>query len=903
MVLVVLGAGPLAGDDAAPAGEDVQPIPVAALSRDTPVDFEKEVLPFLGRSCLACHNRAESKGGLVLETPKAIQEGGKKGAVVVPGKRGESVLLAIASRAKRPVMPPSKNQVGAKPLAPEELGLLALWIDQGAKGEVKGPSAVIEWRPLPASASPIFAVAIAPAGDVAACSRGDQVHVHGLSDGKLAARLIDPSLGERGYPAPGAAHMDGVQALAFRPDGEAMASAGFRVVKIWKRARGARRLELASPGSPATSLAASPSGDRAAVGTSGGRIIIWDLGSGGAGRALAAHAAAVTGLAFSPDGTRLYSSSLDGSIAAWDIAGGFPAARWGAPSPVNALVLSGKGSRLAAGLADGTILDILLAEPPANGSPVSPPRILTGHAKTVTSLAAVPGAETRVLSGSEDGTAREWDLEAGKEVRQLGHGAPVTAVAARPDGKRFASAGADGIVKLWKAEDGGEVAKLAGDPEAADLVARRKKAVGYAEGVAGAAKGALAAAEKSVGDAEKKAAEAKAALEKLVAAQPVPADKPEDAAKSPADAKKARKKAEREKKDVEDAAGDAVLAVRAATEARDRVKADADRVEAALAGGRADLEAAVKAAAEKEKRVRAVAFTTGGETLLAAAEDGAIRAWSVDRAAGAGRIETGSAPVVALADVAGRGILTASADGAVLWDAGAPWPLERVLGSVDDPAVFKDRVTALDWSPDGQLIATGGGEPSRTGELKVWRAVDGGLFRDIPDPHSDSVFGVEFSPDGRLLASAGADKFVKVWDAASGKLVRSFEGHTNQVLGVSWRSDQKLLASAGADNVIKVWSLETGEQVRTIGGFGKQVTAIRFIPWSSSVASSSGDANVRVHNAESGGGERSFGGGGYLHALAVGASGRLIAAGGHEGKLLIWDATDGKQLQEIPPPP
>jgi WD40 repeat protein len=252
--------------------------------------------------------------------------------------------------------------------------------------------------------------------------------------------------------------------------------------------------------------------------------------------------------------------------------------------------------------------------------------------------------------------------------------------------------------------------------------------------------------------------------------------------------------------------------------------------------------------------------------------------------------------------VPGRGLVSGSAAGAVLWDLDPPWVLERVVGAIDSPAPFMDRVQALDWSPDGKLLAAGGGEPSRGGELKVIRAQDGGIAREFPDPHTDAVLGVEFSPDGRFIATASADKFVKVFDLESGKLVKAFEGHTNQVLGVSWRSDGRLLASGGADNAVKVWDFESGEQRRTIGGFGKQVAGIEFLAWNSSVASASADGTVRIHNAESGAGEKSLGAGGYLHALALTPGGRLIAAGGHEGKLFIWDGKEGKLLHTLEPP-
>ena len=83
------------------------------------------------------------------------------------------------------------------------------------------------------------------------------------------------------------------------------------------------------------------------------------------------------------------------------------------------------------------------------------------------------------------------------------------------------------------------------------------------------------------------------------------------------------------------------------------------------------------------------------------------------------------------------------------------------------------RVLALDFSPDGGLLAAGGGEPSRSGEVKVWEVGKGLLGRSLPALHSDTVFALRFSPDGTKLATASADKFLKVTNVADGKLVRS----------------------------------------------------------------------------------------------------------------------------------
>ncbi|MGB0581202.1 MAG: c-type cytochrome domain-containing protein, partial [Limisphaerales bacterium] len=111
---------------------------MAKSTRKSTVDFEKEILPILRANCLACHNTTKAKADLNLETPQLILKGGDSGPAVVPSKSAESLLFEVATHAEDPVMPPKGNKSGAKNFTPDQLALLKLWIDQGAKGEVKG---------------------------------------------------------------------------------------------------------------------------------------------------------------------------------------------------------------------------------------------------------------------------------------------------------------------------------------------------------------------------------------------------------------------------------------------------------------------------------------------------------------------------------------------------------------------------------------------------------------------------------------------------------------------------------------------------------------------------------------------------------------------------------------------
>jgi mitogen-activated protein kinase organizer 1 len=91
----------------------------------------------------------------------------------------------------------------------------------------------------------------------------------------------------------------------------------------------------------------------------------------------------------------------------------------------------------------------------------------------------------------------------------------------------------------------------------------------------------------------------------------------------------------------------------------------------------------------------------------------------------------------------------------------------------------------------------------------VERKEDALLIKTYTGPHGKEVRDVCITADNNRFASCGGDKSVFIWDVASGKVIKKYQGHDHQVNAVKFNKDDSVLVSAGYDRKICTWDLRS----------------------------------------------------------------------------------------------
>lgn len=546
---------------------------------------------------------------------------------------------------------------------------------------------------------------------------------------------------------------------------------------------------------------------------------------------LAGNGHPVLSAVFSNDGALVATGSQDQFVRVWDARAGSERSRVKCEAgPANDVAFTPGGGRLI--LACGSKAEVVDAR---TGKALFE---LAGHTDEVSSV-AVSADGSRIVTGSDDHTARVWNAASGAPVTTLaGHTGPISGVAINADGTLIVTASADATAIIWDV-------KAPTTPRA--VLKTHALAL---SAVTLSADGKLivtASADKSI------------RVWDTASAAP---------------------------------AGAVITIDQAVTAVA--ISADGKRIISGQPDGSVRLWDAATGAATGTFRghiaaITHVAFSADGRYVVSSSKDGTARVWDLRLPidAVAGHRQGGAVTSIGITADGTRWVTTGSDKRARVWRAeeqAAP----IVLGDEGN------EVTVATISPDGSKVATGG--PDGLG--RVWDTATGKVLVRLVG-HSGSISSVAISPDGRRVATGSEDATARIWDVNTGRQIAELGPHATRVTSVAFSTDgTRVLTGSGTS--ARLWSIASSEQMAAFLRNSGSVLAVALSHSGLLAASGGRDGSVHLwspsSNEES---HRLRVDGATATSIVFSSNDARVLSGWSDGYLRVWDTATGALIAAI----
>jgi WD40 repeat protein len=294
---------------------------------------------------------------------------------------------------------------------------------------------------------------------------------------------------------------------------------------------------------------------------------------------------------------------------------------------------------------------------------------------------------------------------------------------------------------------------------------------------------------------------------------------------------------------------------------------------------------------DKTEAIWAVVFHPQGKWLASAGEDRRIILWSLPEGE---KLLEWQAPskVLALA-VSPDGNLLASGGGldkyAILWDPKNGKELRRFRGY---SLLFGYGINDVAFNSTGELLAGALGN----GTAMIWNVQTGKKVHSLTG-HSGGVFGITFNSYNRLFATSSEDKRIRLWDVDMDTKYKLhvLRGHKNIINDLSFVANDHYLVSASSDQTLRVWDTKTGITTGVLQGHNAAVSGIS--SHKGQIFSASHDGTVRRWDMD------------FPHqqvvdlpfkpfSTSIAPDGNSVAVGFYDGALRLYSLPDTQLLWE-----
>lgn len=198
-----------------------------------------------------------------------------------------------------------------------------------------------------------------------------------------------------------------------------------------------------------------------------------------------------------------------------------------------------------------------------------------------------------------------------------------------------------------------------------------------------------------------------------------------------------------------------------------------------------------------------------------------------------------------------RGFITSDSKLAILWNSDNGKKILALNSNV--PQSTGAHVPPANFSPDGEKIAYATKPTNLTvSSAKVFNAIDGRLLFDLGQSDS-AIYYMQFSPDSKMILTMSVDKDVKLWDASTGKFLRTIsEEKTVREEFEFFSPDSKRIILSFADGAAKIFDVATGTELFRLHSVDDEIEYAAFSDEGKRIVTKTKNKHVSLWDASSG---------------------------------------------------
>jgi WD40 repeat protein len=285
-------------------------------------------------------------------------------------------------------------------------------------------------------------------------------------------------------------------------------------------------------------------------------------------------------------------------------------------------------------------------------------------------------------------------------------------------------------------------------------------------------------------------------------------------------------------------------------------------------------------------QVEDVIYLPRRQRMMTCSYDGSLRVWNLESGEQIGEDwRDGECRVLTIASSPDKKkVVSGSDDGAVrLWDIDTGKVIAKWTGN-------SEPVRSVSWNRDGVRVVSG----SDDGTAKVWDVESGEITLEIKTELTN-VTAVIYSPDSTMIATGvrrpGFNQFINIWDSGTGDLIANLTERIGSVDCLAWTADGKTLFSGSFHGSARTWDTTTWQEITVLTEHTHWISALALSP-NGRIFASASSHSVQLWNLENGQPISLP----LQHATGVGCmsfstDGKLLATGCLDNAAYTWDVS------------